>query len=264
MVTTLGGPAPGRPRLLTRPGSWWRHREHRGNVATPLVMIARLLPWSSWAVSPKGLTPRRADCTWTGCRHTSDRKRGSSRICGCVARPRQGDDHDGWPSASNGPWTRRPSLKQGYEALLAEAETEVGTLPVEQALRLHGDGNVVLFDLRDPRAIERDGRIPGCFPCPRGLLEFWVDPERPLCEAGAHGAEALPCSIARAVGGRPSLRRRCRTWASRAWRTPEEATRHGGRRAAPWRCRCGVADGPAHAAAGTVNSALPRSWRNRC
>jgi rhodanese-related sulfurtransferase len=73
-------------------------------------------------------------------------------------------------------------VKKGYKALLAEAEAEVETLPVEQALRLHGDGAVVFVDLRDPREIERDGRIPGAFPCPRGMLEFWVDPESPYAK----------------------------------------------------------------------------------
>jgi rhodanese-related sulfurtransferase len=73
-------------------------------------------------------------------------------------------------------------VKKGYKALLAEAEAEVETLPVAQALRLHGDGGVVFVDLRDPREIERDGRIPGSFPCPRGMLEFWVDPESPYAK----------------------------------------------------------------------------------
>jgi rhodanese-related sulfurtransferase len=34
-------------------------------------------------------------------------------------------------------------------------------------------------DLRDPRELEREGTIPGAFHCPRGMLEFWVDPESP-------------------------------------------------------------------------------------
>jgi rhodanese-related sulfurtransferase len=73
-------------------------------------------------------------------------------------------------------------VKKGYKALLAEAEAEVETLPVEQAVRLHGDGGVVFVDLRDPREIDRDGRIPGSFPCPRGMLEFWVDPDSPYAK----------------------------------------------------------------------------------
>ena len=70
-------------------------------------------------------------------------------------------------------------MKKGYKALLAEAEAVVETMPVEQALSLHGDDGVVFVDLRDPREIQREGRIPGAFSCPRGMLEFWIDPESP-------------------------------------------------------------------------------------
>ena len=73
-------------------------------------------------------------------------------------------------------------MKKGYKALLAEADAEVQTLPVDQALSLHGDPRVVFVDLRDPREIQREGRIPGSFSCPRGMLEFWVDPDSPYAK----------------------------------------------------------------------------------
>ena len=73
-------------------------------------------------------------------------------------------------------------MKKGYKKLLAEAEAEIDTLLIEQALRLHGDDSVVFVDLRDPREIQRDGRIPGAFSCPRGMLEFWIDPESPYAK----------------------------------------------------------------------------------
>jgi rhodanese-related sulfurtransferase len=73
-------------------------------------------------------------------------------------------------------------MKKGYKKLLAEAEAEIDTLLIEQALRLHGDDGVVFVDLRDPREIQRDGRIPGAFSCPRGMLEFWIDPESPYAK----------------------------------------------------------------------------------
>lgn len=73
-------------------------------------------------------------------------------------------------------------MKKGYKELLAEAEAEVDTLPVEQALLLHGDDTVLFVDLRDPREIQREGRIPGAFSCPRGMLEFWIDPESPYAK----------------------------------------------------------------------------------
>lgn len=73
-------------------------------------------------------------------------------------------------------------MKKGYKALLAEADAEVQTLPVDQALALHGDSGVVFVDLRDPREIQREGRITGAFSCPRGMLEFWVDPDSPYAK----------------------------------------------------------------------------------
>jgi rhodanese-related sulfurtransferase len=41
---------------------------------------------------------------------------------------------------------------------------------------LHGRDDVVLVDIRDPRELQRDGKVPGAFHCPRGMLEFWIDP----------------------------------------------------------------------------------------
>ena len=73
-------------------------------------------------------------------------------------------------------------MKKGYKALLAEAEAEVTTIPTDQAMALHGDAGVVFVDLRDPREIQREGRIPGSFSCPRGMLEFWIDPESPYAK----------------------------------------------------------------------------------
>lgn len=73
-------------------------------------------------------------------------------------------------------------MKKGYKALLAEAEAVVETVPVAQALGLQGDSGVVFVDLRDPREIQREGRIPGAFSCPRGMLEFWIDPESPYAK----------------------------------------------------------------------------------
>ena len=37
----------------------------------------------------------------------------------------------------------------------------------------------MFVDLRDPRELEREGKVPGAFHCPRGMLEFWVDPDSP-------------------------------------------------------------------------------------
>jgi rhodanese-related sulfurtransferase len=62
------------------------------------------------------------------------------------------------------------------DALVAAAEREIETLSVGDALALHGASEVVFVDLRDIRELDRDGRVPGAFHCPRGMLEFWIDP----------------------------------------------------------------------------------------
>jgi rhodanese-related sulfurtransferase len=74
------------------------------------------------------------------------------------------------------------AMKKGYKALLAEAEAMIETVPVATALGLREDPDVVFVDLRDPREIQREGRIPGAFHCPRGMLEFWVDPDSPYAK----------------------------------------------------------------------------------
>ncbi len=71
------------------------------------------------------------------------------------------------------------TITKGYKALVAEADLVVEALSVEQAQALHGREDVVFVDLRDPRELEREGRMPGAFHCPRGMLEFWIDPESP-------------------------------------------------------------------------------------
>lgn len=73
-------------------------------------------------------------------------------------------------------------MRKGYKELLAEADAVVETLPADQALALQGDPGVVFVDLRDPREIQREGRIPGAFACPRGMLEFWIDPDSPYAK----------------------------------------------------------------------------------
>lgn len=70
-------------------------------------------------------------------------------------------------------------LKKTVKELLAEANAEVVTASVEDALKMKDDPNVVFVDIRDIRELDRDGRIPGAFHAPRGMLEFWIDPESP-------------------------------------------------------------------------------------
>ncbi|MGQ7792158.1 rhodanese-like domain-containing protein [Faunimonas sp. B44] len=72
-------------------------------------------------------------------------------------------------------------MRKGYKQLLEEANAAIETIPAVMAVPMHAaEAEQILFvDLRDPRELERDGRIPGAFHCPRGMLEFWIDPESP-------------------------------------------------------------------------------------
>ena len=69
------------------------------------------------------------------------------------------------------------NIKKGYQQLVAEAEKEIETISVDDALKLHGSAEVVFVDLRDVRELSREGFIPEAFHCPRGMLEFWIDPD---------------------------------------------------------------------------------------
>lgn len=71
------------------------------------------------------------------------------------------------------------TITRGYKAMLDEANAKIETLPIGEAIARHGREDTVFVDLRDPRELEREGRIPGALHCPRGMLEFWVDPESP-------------------------------------------------------------------------------------
>jgi rhodanese-related sulfurtransferase len=70
-------------------------------------------------------------------------------------------------------------ITKGFRAMVDEAEREVETLSVADAQKLHGRDDVVFVDLRDPRELQREGKLTGAFHCPRGMLEFWIDPDSP-------------------------------------------------------------------------------------
>ncbi len=70
-------------------------------------------------------------------------------------------------------------LKIGYQELIDAAMAEIETLPVEKAQQLLDDPKSVFVDIRDIRELERDGMVPNALHAPRGMLEFWVDPDSP-------------------------------------------------------------------------------------
>lgn len=70
-------------------------------------------------------------------------------------------------------------LRKGFRQMVDEAKSRIRTITLEEARGRLGKDDVVFVDLRDVRELDRDGMIPGAFHCPRGMLEFWIDPESP-------------------------------------------------------------------------------------
>ena len=63
--------------------------------------------------------------------------------------------------------------------LVAEAKARIETMSVEEVRAARDAGAILMVDIRDIRELERTGRIPGALHAPRGMLEFWIDPESP-------------------------------------------------------------------------------------
>ncbi|QCP87268.1 rhodanese-like domain-containing protein [Cereibacter sphaeroides] len=70
-------------------------------------------------------------------------------------------------------------MAKGYKEMLAEAEAVVISVEGDDMAARYRDADIVMVDIRDPRELEREGMIPGAFHAPRGMLEFWIDPESP-------------------------------------------------------------------------------------
>lgn len=72
-----------------------------------------------------------------------------------------------------------PALTTTVAEMVANARNRIEEIETPDAIRMVNDPNVVIVDIRDVRERQRSGYIPGSFHCPRGMLEFWVDPESP-------------------------------------------------------------------------------------
>ena len=72
-----------------------------------------------------------------------------------------------------------PTLKTSVADMVATARARIEEVETADAIALVGDPSVVIVDLRDVRERQRAGFIPGSFHCPRGMVEFWVDPKSP-------------------------------------------------------------------------------------
>lgn len=68
---------------------------------------------------------------------------------------------------------------KSVKEMVAEANKVVETISAEEAIALHGRDDVNFVDIRDIRELWRTGKIEGAQHAPRGMLEFWADPESP-------------------------------------------------------------------------------------
>ncbi len=71
------------------------------------------------------------------------------------------------------------AMKIGYNALINSAKRAIREIDPETLINEFDSSRMMLVDVRDLREIQKSGRIPGSFHCPRGMLEFWIDPASP-------------------------------------------------------------------------------------
>lgn len=70
-------------------------------------------------------------------------------------------------------------LKTTAAQMVADARARIKEMETSEVIAMVDDPDVVIVDIRDPRERERTGFIPGAIHAPRGMIEFWVDPDSP-------------------------------------------------------------------------------------
>ncbi len=63
------------------------------------------------------------------------------------------------------------------QTLVSEALNEIKTISIDEAYKMFKDNQCNLIDIRDVRELQKEGQIEGANHIPRGMLEFWLDPE---------------------------------------------------------------------------------------
>ena len=71
------------------------------------------------------------------------------------------------------------SLKTSASDMVNNARARIEEIETSDLIIMMEDPNVVIVDIRDIRERQRSGYIPGSFHAPRGMIEFWIDPESP-------------------------------------------------------------------------------------
>ena len=70
-------------------------------------------------------------------------------------------------------------LKKTVNNMVKDAKSKIKEITSKEAIKLYNNSDVIFVDIRDIRERQKLGFIPGSFHAPRGMLEFWIDPESP-------------------------------------------------------------------------------------
>ena len=70
------------------------------------------------------------------------------------------------------------------QTLVSEALSEVKTITADEALKLLSEDKCTLIDIREKGELDKTGRVENSNHIPRGMLEFWLDPEGPYFKSG--------------------------------------------------------------------------------
>nr|WP_306265469.1 rhodanese-like domain-containing protein [Pararhizobium sp. IMCC3301] len=74
-------------------------------------------------------------------------------------------------------------LKLSSKKMVADARARIEEIESTDLITMLDNPDVVVVDIRDVRERQRNGYIPGSFHAPRGMIEFWVDPDSPYFKA---------------------------------------------------------------------------------
>ena len=70
------------------------------------------------------------------------------------------------------------------QTLVSQALKEIKTITADEALKLSNESTCTLIDIREQGEIDKTGRVENSNHIPRGMLEFWLDPEGPYFKSG--------------------------------------------------------------------------------
>ena len=75
-------------------------------------------------------------------------------------------------------------ITKSSKFLVDEAKKQISNISANEALKLHNDKNYLFIDLRDIRELQSTGKIKEAKHVPRGMLEFWIDPNSAYYKQG--------------------------------------------------------------------------------